>query len=133
MEGVSRGTYYMALANNASNAAIAIDNYLLGRDTEGRHQTIKELTKVPYGISRVPDVISEMMMDRVTWPNRTWIGKTVDDTIVHTWLFARDLEILTELPETRQRELRDACLDLSRESLNEFNLYLKGAKMGLSA
>ena len=75
------------------------------------------LSKSLYEISRGYDPTSEMMMDDVIWPNREdSVGKTREDTRLQTWLFAKDLSILTELPKKRQRELLDACLRLSREA-----------------
>ena len=58
-----------------------------------------------------------MMMADTIWPNREdWKGKTVEDTKLQTWLFAKDLETLTELPREKQEELRGTCLSLSRNA-----------------
>ena len=109
--------YYLNLASGASNAAIAIDHHLLGRAMQKEYQNINILSERLYSIVRDYDPTPEWMMNDTIWPNREdWKGKTVEDTKLQTWLFAKDLETLTELSRERQEELRDACLSLSRNA-----------------
>ena len=116
--------YYLNLASGASNAAIAIDHHLLGRAVQEEYQNINILSERLYGIVKNHDIMSEMMMGDVIWPNREdWKGKTVEDTKLQKWLFAKDLETLTELSRERQEELRGTCLSLSRTAQRYSSLY----------
>lgn len=114
-------TKYFNLALDTSEVAVDISNIVLGNKVDINYQNINGISKYLYNISQSNriDSTEDLMLAEAIWPNKEDLkGKRNDDLKFQIWLFAKDLELLTELPTERQEMLRDVCVDLSKSSLN---------------
>lgn len=126
---------FLDLALNTSEAAVDISNVILGNNLDINYQNINRISKYLYNISESDriDPTESLMLAKAIWPNKEdWKGKRDDDLKLQIGLFVKDLELLIELPIERQEILRDACVDLSKSSLN-YSRELRGTRKHLAA
>ena len=128
-------TKYFNLALNASEAAVDISNIVFGNNIGINYPNIREISEYLYNISQNNkiDTTEGLMLAEAVWSNRKdWKGKREDYLKFQIRLFAKDLELLTQLSTERQEILRDACVDLSKSSLN-YSRQLREARRHLVA
>ena len=107
------------LAWEACDAAIAIDNHILGRATLEEYQNVQDLASSLGEISREGDFSYLVKMARALWPNKNdWRGKVIEDVRSQTSSLSEDLAIFTKLPEERQEYLRAVCVRVSYSVMN---------------
>jgi hypothetical protein len=122
---------YRDLAFLTSLSAIAIDFHINKKANEKDYSNVKELAKELDRLSKKQvDPTGLVMLAEVIWPNNEDLkGKEKDDVYLQINLLAKDLACFKEFPRERQEELRDICVELSKESMYYSNPY----RLGLAA
>ena len=119
-----------ALAILSSQAAIDIDNHMLGRGKEDEEVQYlsKLLNDATQGdnpstlLSDINMVLAYAISGRENF-KAYWGGKDVGEVVLQTSLAAKDLRDLKALPITKQEALRDYCVRLSTEALSFHRQY----------
>jgi len=114
----------------AIEAAIDIDNYMLGRDKEV--ESVKHLAKLLKDITRgknpkatrpdVQVVLGQAYCGKESFEN-FWRGKNTHDLLSHIRLVSEDLGDFPNLPVSAQERLRDFCVGLSNSAAYHYSTY----------
>lgn len=81
------------------------------------YQDVQRLSNQLYKILEYPNPLYEKVMAETIWPDKKdWEGKNRGDIQLQTWLFAKDLLKFRDFSREKQEELRNTCIELSREA-----------------
>ena len=102
--------YLLDIALDASEAAVDIYNL------EYNSPAIKKVIN----FLRYDELDFEMWANAI-YPNKEdWKGKKVDNLKLQICLFKKDLELLSTFPYEKREILMNACVDLSKSAVKQF-------------
>jgi|SRR3989344_1982034 len=117
----------------AAAAAIDIEGHIQNRDKEC--ESVEYLSKLLEGITsgenpqvKLTDnliVLGYAIFGRKKFEDY-WKGKRTDEVLLQINLVAKDLRDFKSLPEDKQRELSDFCVELSTETAYHHSQYYSG-------
>ena len=118
------------LAFLVAEAAIDIDNHLAGRSQEDASvihlsHLLNKITQGENPSVKLPDNYSVLVYAISGRENakKYWEGKSSDEIVPQTKLIAEDLRNFKNLSKSRQIELSDFCVNLSRETAHHNTEY----------
>jgi hypothetical protein len=109
--------YNIALDLLASRAAQGIDSYFRGKGKEEYYKHVDQIAKEIDSFSKDPrDLDWFGILTKIIWPIEENLKGVIEDVYLQANLLAKDLLVFRELSTERQEELRDVCLEISKQA-----------------